>query len=783
MKMKNKLLKNRKCGGRRLLAAALSMVTVFTLAACGKNQETGTGTGTDTGEVKEFVYVPEYIESDDLQEMNSDGGTVLIGDLIYYGNYSFDEEKGTSAYQLKTYALSDGTVQEIPLQLSEEQSMGKYTVDSEQNIIAVVSEYDQQAAMDNENYIPKTSLMKFDAQGNVLFSAEITDLMKGEEGQYSYIGNILTDKDNNIYLRMDSKIVLLNKEAEKQGEVSADGWISDMVRGSDDKVYIVYYDNGGAGGGMVCAAIDFYARKPETPLQNFPSGNGNAGIAVGPDNCFYVSDGSRVYQYDVSSQTSEELFSWLDCDINGTYVDYFGVMQDGRILVMIRDWNNDTREMAKLTRTKASEVAQKEQLVIGTLYESQQLQQAAVDFNKSNDKYRVAIKTYIDNNNWSESGYKDAVTNLTNDILSKKNGPDIMDLSQINEMQMVSKGVFEDLSPYLEKSSVISKEDFIDSILDSYTYDGKLYSIPSSFQLTTVAGKTSVVGEKMGWSLTEMMACAKEHPGAQLLQGMDQLAILNYCMIFNQDAFIDWEKQECHFDSDEFKQILEFIKMFPEEIDWMTYDGSNSMEKLEKEEVLLETVGIYDFQEVQVYPAMFGGADITYIGYPTTDGSVGCVLNTSSRYGISTQSGHKDGAWAFIEHFLMSSGEDNMFSSGFSTRKDTFEKQAEKATKIEYMLDENGQRVLDKDGNPIPAGGTSLISMDGWEYTYHIPSEEDVEVVRELMAVAKPASFSNEEIINIIKEEAAPFFKDQKSVDDVVNVIQSRIQIYVSENS
>ena len=39
-----------------------------------------------------------------------------------------------------------------------------------------------------------------------------------------------------------------------------------------------------------------------------------------------------------------------------------------------------------------------------------------------------------------------------------------------------------------------------------------------------------------------------------------------------------------------------------------------------------------------------------------------------------------------------------------------------------------------------------------------------------------------DEVLNIINEEAEPFYKGQKSVDEVASVIQSRIKIYVGEN-
>ena len=40
----------------------------------------------------------------------------------------------------------------------------------------------------------------------------------------------------------------------------------------------------------------------------------------------------------------------------------------------------------------------------------------------------------------------------------------------------------------------------------------------------------------------------------------------------------------------------------------------------------------------------------------------------------------------------------------------------------------------------------------------------------------------DETLLNIIKEEAAPYFAGKKTAKDVAGIIQSRVQIYVNEN-
>lgn len=763
---------------KRIFAPFLCAAMVLPLAACG-NQEIGS----DTGEEKEFVYVPEYITLGDGNSGYYDNLS-LIGNSLYYSQYQWDETTMESRTVIAAYSLEDGTTSELPVGFGDGMSLQKFILDQDGNIIALLEDYSS-GETNSEGYaVSKKILQKYDSQGNCLLEQDVTDTLNPDGSDYFWVSAMAVDEQGNLYFAADSKIILLSGEGQSRGSVGIDnGWIYGMGKGKNGKIYFAYNDYNSTDGGTVLGEIDFEGQKIANTYGNFPGSNGTSQLIPGVQKDFLVSDGSSVYEYDMATQTKEEVLNWLDSDINGSYVNYINTMENGDILVVLNDWNTGNTEIAKLVKTNASEVVQKEQITIGTLYGVSSLQAAAVAFNKSSDKYHVTIKAYMDPNSWSESSYSDAVTALNNDITSGANCPDILDLSGVDVETMSSKGVFEDLTPYLEKSSVISKDDFIESILASYTYDGRLISIPSTFTINTVAGKTSLLGEEMGWSLQDMIAFAEEHPGAQLFETADKSTMMFYCMMYNEDAFIDWSKGECNFDSDEFKALLEFVNMFPDEFDWNSYDGGSGASQLQSGEVLLNTVNIYDFQEIQIYPAMFG-EDVTFIGFPTTDGSVGCGLNATGVYAIAAKSAHKDGAWAFMENYLTDSQDFN-FSWGFPTKKDQFQELLDEAVNIEYLKDENGELILNENGDPIPESGTSAITYGDWQYTYHIPTEEEVQQIKDLISVARPVSFNNgnDEIMEIIDEEAAAYFEGQKSLDDVAGVIQSRAQIFVSENS
>ena len=759
--------------GRKATAIALATVMAMSLAACGRQD--GSNQVGQT-EQKEYVYVPEYLELDDNTNSSYSNMTVQ-GDKLYYTNYQWDEASGESKVVLGTYSLTDGSREDLPITINADGG-GIYSMqaDAEGNIYT--AEFEWNATEGDDAYTQQTTVLhKYDASGTELVTQDITDIMQQDENN-SYVGSMCLDDQGRFYISSDSLIRLFGSDGQFQGAVQTDSqWIQGMGKAKDGKVYLAYYDQSG---NVKLSQIDFDGKALGQTYDNFPNTNGNGGLCAGIENDLLVNTDTALYDYSLADQKTTEVLSWLDSDINGSYVTYAAATADGKILAVVNDWNTGETDLVKLTRTKASEVAQKSQITIGTLYTSQSLQAAAVAFNKQSNEYHVNIKTYIDDNNWTETSWADGITAMNNDITSGAGCPDILDLSNLDVKELASKGVFEDMTPYLEKSSVLSKDDFFENIVDSYTFDGKLVGIPKSFTLNTIVGKTSEVGDKKGWTIDDIIAYAGQHEGASLFEGMTKSGMLYTLLAYDLDSYIDWETGKCSFDSEDFQKVLEFVNTFPEEYDWQNDDRSTPA-KIQSGEVLLNMTGIYQLNSIQEEEAMFG-EPVTYIGYPTSGGGSGTYMQASELYAITAKSSNKDGAWAFIENYL-NQPFDDLYSYGLPARKSALDDMVEKALNVTYMTDENGEQILDENGNPIPEDGTSGISYGDWEYTYHTPTEEEIDILKGLISVAEPSSATgNDEITNIITEEAEAFFKGQKSVADVAGVIQSRVQVYVNEN-
>ena len=61
-------------------------------------------------------------------------------------------------------------------------------------------------------------------------------------------------------------------------------------------------------------------------------------------------------------------------------------------------------------------------------------------------------------------------------------------------------------------------------------------------------------------------------------------------------------------------------------------------------------------------------------------------------------------------------------------------------------------------------------------------TQEDVDAIKELINATDNALQLDQNIQNIITEEAGGYFQGQKTAQEVADIIQSRIQIYVNEN-
>ena len=688
---------------KQLLSLVLfAVLFALSLTACGSDGGIGR-------EMPEWVYVPEFLSLDEMENI-SWYDVELKDDSLCYVSRDWDMETGNSSYTFNRYLLSDGTTSRIPLNVTEDAYVNEWALGKDGSLCTLMNAGNWDDV--TQTYTQTWYLCKFDAQGNQVFLQDITGL---QEGEYSYFNGIVMDDEGRIYIVGDATLWMFDSEGKPAGETgfggAMGGYVNDFFCGQDGNVYASVNTYGEDGLSTSLYVVDFAAKKMEEKYSDFPMGRNNGSLVQSADGKFLTNNGLAMQVFDPETQEEEALFSWLDSDINGDSVRSFSAMPDGRIAVVYQDWMNDDNGVALLTRTKSEELPEKKQIVIATMSSDQELQASAVNFNKSNDAYHVTVKQYYD---WSSGlSYEDAIANLNNDITSR-NCPDLILLSSDIDVNMLAaKGVFQDLSSYLEKSAVLDRENLVESALNAYTYDGKLISIPDNFYLSTIFASRDMVGDEMGWSMEDMIVFSEANPGKELFDSVSKAEILSVCLMYNMDTFVDWSKGNCNFDSPEFKSLLEFAARFPER-DEISYDAESPSTpvRIQSGEVLLLQRSVTELNQIQLYKEMFRG-DVTPIGYPNTDGTSGCILIADGCYAMTAKSKTKDGAWAFIESFL--TRENTRYRMGLPNDRSELERMAKEEVR-EYELDENGEILLDDEGNPVEK--QVGYSYGWWDFDY-----------------------------------------------------------------
>lgn len=758
--------KSRKIGMAVILAGLF--MTVF--SGCGKSDDA------PQNEKREFVYVPEYVQL--AMECDYINSVAAAGDNVFICADSYGEDYSSTLYQ---YNLLENKVEKQLITLDEKTdgsdmvntNLGSMTVGPDGNLLMILNHYEY-ITDENEEIIDSKlnmELCKISAKdGSVMESADITGVLNDDE--WMYIQYMCVDAKENIYLYdgNNDTIYVLNKDMQKVCEISNDGWIRNMVISKEGDVYVALYGNEG---GEEFKKIDVEGKKLGENVSSISEANLGGDYYTGTSTSLLVSgNNDQLSTFDLEAGTGEVLFKWLDADVNSDNLAYVGELSDGRIWAITREYDysgsgETSYELVYLSRKAASEVEEKEEILYGALWLGSELRKNIIDFNKSNDKYRIVVKEY------AGEDYQAGMTQFNAD-LTTGNCPDIIDLVALDFNQYASKGILEDLYPYMEQSG-IRKEDYLENILGAFEIDGKLYGIMPQFYILTTMAKSSLVGDISGWTLSEMLDFVEKYEPENVFAYGSRSSIFYYCIYNNIDEFIDWETGKCSFEGDAFIRTLEFAAKFPEEFDYgAEREGTSAMLRANK--LLLMQQSISSVQEYQMMNGMFG-EKISYVGYPNSERNGNLIQATTGSMGMSAKSKHKDGAWEFMKNIISQEYQDKLVERGnwgFPVKKSSLEKQFEMDMEAEYYEDEEGNQVE----QPKTSWGYDDFQMDIMAAT-----QEEVDAVRELiMSARKTSGNADEQLINIITEETEPFFKGQKSAADTAGIIQNRIQIYVNEN-
>lgn len=504
---------------------------------------------------------------------------------------------------------------------------------------------------------------------------------------------------------------------------------------------------------------------------------------------FSYNDGTALYGYSLTSNKTENILSWINCDMDGDTVQYATVQDDGNVFAVTGRSNMIMNDMARssseaataesdpyslvtLTKTARSSVKQKTTLRLATMYLDYNIRKEILNFNKTNQDVRIEVKDYSEFNTNSDTSA--GITKLSTEMVSG-NIPDLLDITQLPYRQYAAKGLLEDLLPYLDKDADFPQSAFLPNILKAAEVNGKLCELPSGFAVSTIAGSPKKLGAEMGWTMDEMRAVLKQHPEADYPFGayMTRQNILDGLILLNMGNYIDWTSGKCSFNTAGFKGLLSFAKSFPDKMPDASSDDKDlyddfAMVRSGRE--IMTLAAFSDFSYYQQYKYQYGG-DVVFKGLPADDRK-GNVAVFTSALAMTSSCADKASAWKFMRRILSDDFQENSNWSLPVTQK-AYNSRLAKAMKDDYETDENGQQ------KKVPRG--SYTDADGKQQDYYALSQEDADRIKALVDSVTQAMDPNQQVTSIIDEEAGSFFSGAKTVDQVADIIQSRMNVYVNE--
>lgn len=818
MKKRNGLL--------RMISGVLVIVLGLGLCACGKNDVVSVP---DASLAKQYMYSYQELEiSDAGDEINilsvsqQNDRLYMIAEIYRWDSVDNENEielismkpDGTDIQkieiqfpQTKTdaedFTVEEVSAEEIPMmdeewseeelsaeELSEEElfedelyyeytTYSNYVFGKNGKLYAMKEDYIEDYS-DPENPIVKQDyyICAWELNGRFLWEKQIENLQ--EEVGYSAITKVLALEDGGFALLVNGDDifgVILDAEGNqtdiiqlKNGKVLLENY-SEMIEKGDGHLLFTY--NSDDNNAMYLTDYDVRTDTvgEEILLPDTIVSSGYVTMEAGKDTDLIYSTSEGIYGYNIGEEPFQ-MMNFINSDLNTTGMIKTIMLNDTQFVGFYYDSVDYLPRGAVFTKRNPEDIPDKSVIVIGGMFVDYDVRNQIYAFNKSSDKYRIVVKEYESYN--TEENYTAGYAQLNKDIISG-NMPDILLLDESMPIESyIEKGLIADVDSLIAEDEELSQEEFLDNVFEAFRIDGKLYYVLPSFSARIMMGKTSLLGDKTGWNMQEFMETVNALPeGTQAISGLTReyftYLLLQYC----GNEFVDMASGKCHFDSPEFKSLLEYAKTLPEEIEreenqeeyWMNYQSQFREDKTFLMETYLNTL-----QDMSYIMNGYFGEDVTFVGFPTEDKN-GSVVMKDVSFAVSAKSANRLGAWEFVRYYLTDEYQRTL-EWRLPVSKEIFMEKANEALDRPYYWNEDGQKEYYD--NYFEINGETIVLEP-------LSQKQLDQVVSEILSITK-CDYYNENIQNIIMEEAAAFYADQKSVEEVVRIIQSRVQIYMDEN-
>lgn len=470
---------------------------------------------------------------------------------------------------------------------------------------------------------------------------------------------------------------------------------------------------------------------------------------------FYTIRKQAVCRVDMQSGKTNELFKFMDVATSSKDFSFYSGFENSK--GEFYKIGGETG-LTKIVKTKlpekkpltlacfgytGGEYYELEQSMGNAEYEmNRELLDAVIRFNNTDPEYKIVIKPQLYAN--------DAQRDRLLVELATGSGVDLLDTSFLPE-NAVDAGVLVDMLPLIDEDTDLSRDDFIEPLLELMTSGGELYEYTSRFTLLTMSIQPDLFTDREDWTVERMEQIMAENPDIQPLPSWvsgNRDELIKMFVWAMSGEFIDREAKTCSFESESFINWLRLLNEIPE--------GENNSD----EEALFSIH--YDLAHDAGWwcrNALKG--DYTICGFPESSGSGTYFLKLGSklsdfkytsgsnvRIGIMSSGENQDGAWRFVKTLMQ--GSNGYIDEGIPVFKKSFEAALQNSVEIYKNSD--------------------------FSFT-----ESDADKLREQVYSTEKLASDDERLLGIISTELSAYLGGKYTPEECAAQIQSKVSIYLAE--
>ena len=530
--------------------------------------------------------------------------------------------------------------------------------------------------------------------------------------------------------------------------------------------------------------------------KNFSGREGYAGrghdlfLVSGGDDAIYLAGQTGVYRHVLGGSAMEQVIDGsLNILGNPAYniMDMMVAENDEFLMVLTGE------RMTRFVYDPGVPSRPDEKLQVWSLEDEAVIRQAISKYQKDNPSVYVEYEIGLEGNSMTR---EDAIKNLNTRTMAGK-GPDVFVMDNMPLDSYIEKGILMDIAPVLDGMS--GEETVFPNIVDALREDGHVYAVPCRMQLPYICGKKSDLDKMTGLSdvADEMEWMRENDPDAYLMNVPSAKGIMR---IFSPACVPAWRTEDGALDQEAVSDFLTQTKrMYDAQVNGLPEDGMQDWEsdagyyqefespdgqaledadEIRTRHEAIHLLGgrrqfvagaikdVWEYNNQLSASKTEGFAD--YVSVPM-EGQCGSVFWARTLLGINASSNSTQQAQDFLKVALGNDIQTEVLN-GFPV--------TEKAIRDNYEK----QWIVYKDNDYVSGQGSTYdLNDEEIILLIRIPGEDEVNALMEWIRSLDTAYVEDKTFENVVYEEGRSYIEGDKSLEDVMGAIETRIGIYLAE--